>query len=681
MTPAPLHVARDYLARGWQPVPVAAADKRPAIPGWQRLRLTDTDLPRHFRGGENVGILLGEPSGWLVDLDLDHPAALELADQYLPATGAEFGRRGKPRSHRLYVVTSPVATTKRQHGRAMLVELRSTGCQTVFPGSCHPSGEPIEWHADGEPARVAPGLLLAAVNALADAVERRLRPAAAQLGHVLAPSGDTVERARRYLAAIPPAVSGSGGHNTTYHAACCLVQGFDLERDVALALLREWNQSCVPPWSDGELQHKVDDAHKLPGERGYLLHDERHTTNGHATHGHAAPPAAGPVVTCLADVEPRAVSWLWAGRIPAGRITLLVGRPGEGKSFLTTDAAARVTTGTPWPDGSDCPRGSVLLMTAEDDPADTIRPRLDAHGADVQRVHLLSAVRSVDAEGTYDRLITLADINAIAAALERLHDCRLVVVDPVGSFLGGKTDAHRDNEVRSVLAPIAKLAEKHGPAVLVVAHTRKACSTYADDLALGSRAFTGISRAVWHLSRDHDAKHRRLLLPGKCNLAAQPEGLAFSIDGDPPRIAWERDPVAMHADDALAAAAAAGTARRGPDPAAHLLAVTWLREALAGGPRPARDLRDEWLHGHGGSERTLKRAKHSLGVDAYRPEVPGPWWWRLEQGGQEAPQDKQLGPLGPLAENPGILAFSDAENSKGAKLSLLGPLDRVQVTL
>ncbi len=70
---------------------------------------------------------------------------------------------------------------------------------------------------------------------------------------------------------------------------------------------------------------------------------------------------AGPILTCLADVEPRPVSWLWPGRIPLGRITLLVGRPGEGKSFLTTDAAARVTTGTPWPDGSDCPQGSVIL--------------------------------------------------------------------------------------------------------------------------------------------------------------------------------------------------------------------------------------------------------------------------------------------------------------------------------
>lgn len=249
----------------------------------------------------------------------------------------------------------------------------------------------------------------------------------------------------------------------------------------------------------------------------------------------AAKPELGPILTCMADVEPRAISWLWPGRIPLGRITLLVGRPGEGKSFFTIDAAAHVTTGTPWPDGSFCPQGSVILISAEDDPGDTIRPRLDAHYAEVRRVHLLSAVQRVDGEGQYERLISLADVDAIEAALVKLPDCKLIVVDPIGSFLGVGTDSHRDNDVRSVLAPIAKLAEKYGPAVLVVAHRRKSAGTVADDLALGSRAFTGIARAVWHLTRDTDNKERRLLLPGKNNLAREKDGLAFSIIGEPAR--------------------------------------------------------------------------------------------------------------------------------------------------
>jgi len=195
----------------------------------------------------------------------------------------------------------------------------------------------------------------------------------------------------------------------------------------------------------------------------------------------------GPILTCLADVEPAEIKWLWPRRVPLGRITLLVGMPGEGKSFLTIYMAARVSTGSPWPDGAACPNGSVILVSAEDDPADTIRPRLDAHYADVRRVHLLAMVRQIGDNGeSGEAMFTLADLPALEAALKRHPDCKLVVVDPIGSFLGRQTDAHRDNEVRGVLAPVAQLAAKYGVAVLVVAHRRKASGAVADDLALQS---------------------------------------------------------------------------------------------------------------------------------------------------------------------------------------------------
>ncbi|MGA2233549.1 MAG: AAA family ATPase, partial [Tepidisphaeraceae bacterium] len=128
----------------------------------------------------------------------------------------------------------------------------------------------------------------------------------------------------------------------------------------------------------------------------------------------------GPLLTCLADVEPRAVTWLWSGRIPSGRITLLVGRPGEGKSFVTMDVAARVSTGTPFPDGTPCERGSVLIISGEDDPHDTIRPRLDAHHADVSCIHLLSMVRRIGEDGKpLEIMFTLADVTSLEDALCR----------------------------------------------------------------------------------------------------------------------------------------------------------------------------------------------------------------------------------------------------------------------
>src|SRR5262249_50795304 len=113
----------------------------------------------------------------------------------------------------------------------------------------------------------------------------------------------------------------------------------------------------------------------------------------------ASTPPTGPqpILTCLADIKPQEVAWLWPNRIPLGRLTIFAGRPGDGKSFLTMELAARVTTGRDFPDGTPCPRGSVIVASAEDDPADTIRPRLDAAGADVERVFLLSGVMSAPA--------------------------------------------------------------------------------------------------------------------------------------------------------------------------------------------------------------------------------------------------------------------------------------------
>jgi len=237
----------------------------------------------------------------------------------------------------------------------------------------------------------------------------------------------------------------------------------------------------------------------------------------------------GPVLVTMADVEPVAVKWLWFGRIPLGRITLLVGRPGEGKSFLTMYIAAVVSNGGPWPDGSgNAPRGPVLMICIEDDAGDTIRTRLDSHYANVSQIHLMTMVRRIGEDGKpHDVCFTLADLHALEQAIEQIRPV-LVIIDPIGSVIGGKTDAHRDNEVRAVLAPVAALAAKYGCAVLIVAHRRKSDGDVADDLAMGSRAFTGIARAVWHLSRERVNPARRLLLSGKMNLSAESSGLAFT---------------------------------------------------------------------------------------------------------------------------------------------------------
>ena len=335
-----------------------------------------------------------------------------------------------------------------------------------------------------------------------------------------------------------------------------------------------------------------------------------------------------PILQCFADVVPTSVRWLWPGRIAIGRLTLLVGRPGEGKSFLTTDLAARVSTGRPWPDGSEGVSGSVIFICAEDDPADTLRPRLDAHGADVRRTHLLSMVRKTTAEGrTYDAAFTLNDIEPLERCLQMHPDCRLVVVDPIGSYLGSGTDSYRDSDVRLLLDPVARLAEQYGPAVLLVAHRRKnAAVAHADDLALGSRAFTGVARSVWHLIRDPKDRDRRLLLPGKNNLAAEGQGLAFTIAGDPPAVCWQTEAVDMTATDALAAETAGAESAR--DRPARDEAQSWLADVLADGPVPTAEIREE-AEAAGLAWRTIQRARIALSVEPIRGDGRNAWLWQL----------------------------------------------------
>lgn len=166
--------ARTYLQRGWAPVPVPTGRKGPNLPGWQRTTYGAED----FSDTDNIGLKPGQPSNGLVDVDLDCDEAVALADEWLPPTGMEHGRPGKRRSHRWYLVADRLpkttayddvdaAKTPQDGHKARLVELRSTGAQTLVPPSLHTSGDPYEWDARGTPATADTGTLETAVRQLA----------------------------------------------------------------------------------------------------------------------------------------------------------------------------------------------------------------------------------------------------------------------------------------------------------------------------------------------------------------------------------------------------------------------------------------------------------------------------------------------------------------------------------
>lgn len=175
-----LEIARNYFQKGWKPLPVPFKSKNPNFEGWQKGNITESDLLKHFNGEQkNIGILLGEMSNGLTDIDLDAPEAVKLADLFLPKTEAVFGRDSKPRSHRLYITNGAktekfndpllVRKSKDEEDKACLVEIRYTGGQTLFPASVHPSGEFILWQSEGEPLEIQIKDLRRAVAKLAGA--------------------------------------------------------------------------------------------------------------------------------------------------------------------------------------------------------------------------------------------------------------------------------------------------------------------------------------------------------------------------------------------------------------------------------------------------------------------------------------------------------------------------------
>lgn len=343
-----------------------------------------------------------------------------------------------------------------------------------------------------------------------------------------------------------------------------------------------------------------------------------------------------PVLRTMADVEPREVEWLWPKRVPRGKITLLAGDPGLGKSFATLSFAARVSTGSPWPDGSCCPAGDVILVSAEDDVEDTIAPRLIAHGADLDRVHALEAVRVAGRE----RAFTLEDLPPLRDAIARVSPI-LIVIDPISSFLG-RTDSHNNAEVRGLLAPLAKMAADTGAAVLLVSHLNKSGGAKSLYRATGSLAFVAAARAAYFVCRDRDDPKRRLFAPGKNNLGDDQTGFAYSIvDGV---VRWDPAPLNLTADRALEQAGdGASGDRPGPEPEERNAARDWLLGVLKDGPVESKQIQAD-ARACGISWATVRRAKTAAGVIVEKAGLAGGWTWRLRRPAPGAAEDAHVTP-------------------------------------
>ena len=223
------------------------------------------------------------------------------------------------------------------------------------------------------------------------------------------------------------------------------------------------------------------------------------------------------------------MSWLWPGRLPLGKLVTVDGDPGVGKSTVALTFAAIVTTAGRWPDKTRCEySGDVILLSAEDGLADTIRPRLDAAGADVAKVHAVQGVPL--SEGEALRMATLADVALLRRLIKRTH-ARLVIIDVLMAYLPTGTDSYRDQDVRQVLARLAALAESTGCAILLLRHLKKG----KDDPLYrggGSVGIVGAARVGLLVALDPDDDTLRVLASVKNNLAPMPPSLTYRLVPD-----------------------------------------------------------------------------------------------------------------------------------------------------
>jgi len=557
-------------ARGWRIFPITPDNKfPPLIKGWGKNASNDeaqvrawwTQWPR-----ANIGVACG-PSGLaLVDADakaeprngLANLATLELVHGALPATlMAET-----PSGGRHYYFTGELACT--QGALAAGIDTKGVGANhggyVLAPGSVITAGFDVHGKAKtpgeyrwADPLEDGTGPIAAVppwVVVLAG--QRSERAAVDQAPVVELDRPDNTHRVEKYLKQeAAPAVEGEGGDLQTLRVASrCKDMG--VSREGCFRLMREhYNPRCSPPWTEGSLEAPEQQtlAAKVANAFGYCHNEPPGVATADAMFPDEPPevPDAADVVGNLqrqvgvldyvmADtLKAEATEWLWADRIPACEYTVFAGHPGEGKTTVLMDIAARITRGdATWPnDEGPVPHGAVIILAAEDHLTQSVIPHLKAAHADMSHIAIIKTVKR---EGAADRMFDLTqDLPKLAAMIDGLRakglNVRLVILDPITACFGD-SESHAGVKVRNLLTPMRDLAEAKRVAIIGNDHFKKGEERSVLHMVTDSQAKTAIARAVWLFGPEKaegELTGRKLFAQGKNNLAPSKGGLIYEI--------------------------------------------------------------------------------------------------------------------------------------------------------
>jgi putative DNA primase/helicase len=236
------------------------------------------------------------------------------------------------------------------------------------------------------------------------------------------------------------------------------------------------------------------------------------------------------ILKTFSQIEEKPLEWLWQDHFPLSMFTIIAGDAGLGKSTISLDISARLSRGLPFPDKSTSMIGDSLILAGEDDPAYTIKPRLQALGADMNRIHILMGKREEHGEDDF----SVMDTGVIKDAIDQIRaqggNLKLVIVDPLESFIGGTVDTYRNNEVRMALKGLIALAQKEQFTVIAIQHLTKKTGITANYRISGSVAFGAAARTVWLVSKDPENSRNCLFLNSKMNIAPKNEGYRYNIE-------------------------------------------------------------------------------------------------------------------------------------------------------
>jgi len=326
-----------------------------------------------------------------------------------------------------------------------------------------------------------------------------------------------------------------------------------------------------------------------------------------------------PVVVSMDTVRRSPVTWLWWPYIAQGKLSMVDGDPGIGKSLLMTQLAANLSKGHRLPDQEGKPTFATggphvtVMLSTEDGLEDTLKPRLEDAGADCSKIKVLTGWKDANDDV---HAFSFQDMPQLEKVLKE-YDPRLVIIDPIQAYLGSGVDMHRANETRPLLDALRRLAEQYNCAIVCIRHPAKSSQGgKALHRGLGSVDFIGAARTGLFVEQHPLDETKVLVAQSKSNIGPLGRTLIFSKEGG--QFEW-------CGRSRLSAEMLAGSGR-GPDPYAFLEAVLWLERRLEDGPPLASTVLKDEAEEEGISFPTLRRAKKALRVDSRKTGETWDWW-------------------------------------------------------